>query len=225
MNTLRTSSPIALRYSSLLDRVSGGRIGNLYNVRYIISGKFTRLPNDVWQLSLVALDSESGLTIASEVTRAQGSFLQFIENNIPDAANSLVLTVSSTLKLNRKLIFLIESGYLHGMDGACRSLIDLTIHCNDQSADLKTVKQVRFTQFTYKKTGIIEHAILTLDAEGKFYNIFYCNHPANTKESKARKSYGLLYEEFISVTRLQKFLGYHIKVYPWEQKLRLLLNN
>ena len=66
------------------------KIGTLFNVRHLITGKVQQLEENQWQVSLVVLNAETGETSASRTVRHQGSFFSLLDEKIPPLAWELV---------------------------------------------------------------------------------------------------------------------------------------
>lgn len=78
--------------SGLTDREKAIRIGKLFNVQLIVSGKLHKFSSGGWQVSLVMLDAQSGITKKAETVRHRGDFFSLLDEKVPPLGRTLVGT-------------------------------------------------------------------------------------------------------------------------------------
>jgi len=66
------------------------KIGKLYNVKYIITGKLNSFGDERWQLSVVLLDAETGIAKNAETIRHRGEFFSFLDTKVGFATDNLL---------------------------------------------------------------------------------------------------------------------------------------
>lgn len=69
--------------SGLTDGDKAVKIGKLFNVQLIVSGKLNRFPSGGWQLSAVMLNAQTGVTIKAETVRHRGDFFSLLDAKVP----------------------------------------------------------------------------------------------------------------------------------------------
>jgi formylglycine-generating enzyme required for sulfatase activity len=65
------------------------QVGKLLGVRKIISGSVTKLSDQLWQISVLLLDVETGTTLRAESETYEGNLIIVIRNGVPDMASRL----------------------------------------------------------------------------------------------------------------------------------------
>jgi formylglycine-generating enzyme required for sulfatase activity len=79
----------ALQQSGCTSDECAVQVGKLLGVRKILSGSLTKLSDQLWQVSLLMLDVESGKTLRAETETYDGSIATVIRTGVPDLAARL----------------------------------------------------------------------------------------------------------------------------------------
>jgi TolB-like protein len=79
----------ALQQSGATEADNAVRVGKLFAVKSLVTGKLSRFSSGGWQLSAVRLNAESGVTEAAETTRFPGDFFTLLNEKVPDLARTL----------------------------------------------------------------------------------------------------------------------------------------
>ena len=76
--------------SGMTERDKAVKIGKLFNVQIIVTGKLTQFSSGGWHVSAVILDSQTGVTIKAETVRHRGDFFSLLDEKLPQLAAALV---------------------------------------------------------------------------------------------------------------------------------------
>ena len=76
--------------SGLTDQEKAVKVGKLYNVQLIVSGKINKFPNEGWQVSAVLLDAQSGVSLRADTVRHRGDFFSLLDEKVPGLSRALV---------------------------------------------------------------------------------------------------------------------------------------
>lgn len=76
--------------SGLTDQEKAVKVGKLYNVQLIVSGKINKFPNQGWQVSAVLLDAQSGVSLRADTVRHRGDFFSLLDEKVPGLSRALV---------------------------------------------------------------------------------------------------------------------------------------
>ncbi len=79
----------ALQQSGAVDEEKAIKVGKLFNVQYIVTGRLSKFDEDGWQVAAVLLDAQSGVTRQAKVIRHQGNFFSLLDNKVPQLAATL----------------------------------------------------------------------------------------------------------------------------------------
>ena len=69
--------------TGLTDGEKAVKIGKLFNVQLIVSGKLNKFPSGGWQLSAVMLNAQSGVAMKAETVRHRGDFFSLLDTKVP----------------------------------------------------------------------------------------------------------------------------------------------
>jgi hypothetical protein len=94
---------LAFQQSGATDQKNTAKIGHLYSVKRLITGKLNKIGTDGWQVSAVMIDAETGTTSVAETVRYKGDFFNFLNERIPALAHSLMKQVVPGLLDTEKL--------------------------------------------------------------------------------------------------------------------------
>ena len=78
-----------LQQSGMTERDKAVRIGKLFNVQMIVTGKLNKFPGGGWQVSAVMLDAQTGITKKAKIVRHRGDFFSLLDTKVPILAESL----------------------------------------------------------------------------------------------------------------------------------------
>lgn len=78
--------------SGLTDSEKAVKIGRLFNVQLIVTGKLNKFSSGGWQVSVVMLDAQSGVTNKAETVRHRGDFFSLLDEKVPSLGVALVGT-------------------------------------------------------------------------------------------------------------------------------------
>ncbi len=81
--------------SGLTDSAKAVQIGKLYNVQLIVSGKLNKFSSGGWQVSVVMLDAQSGITRKAETVRHRGDFFSLLDEKVPALGAALLGTAAA----------------------------------------------------------------------------------------------------------------------------------
>lgn len=76
--------------SGLTDSDKALKVGKLYNVRFIVTGKLTKFSGGGWQVSGVMLDAQSGIALRADTVRHRGDFFSLLDQRVPVLARALL---------------------------------------------------------------------------------------------------------------------------------------
>ncbi len=76
--------------SGLTDQEKAVKVGKLYNVQLIVSGKINKFPNEGWQVSAVLLDAQTGVSLRADTVRHRGDFFSLLDDKVPGLSRALV---------------------------------------------------------------------------------------------------------------------------------------
>jgi N-acetylneuraminic acid mutarotase len=76
--------------SGLTDSDKALKVGKLYNVQFIVTGKLTKFSDGGWQVSGVMLDAQSGITLRADTVRHRGDFFSLLDQRVPTLARTLL---------------------------------------------------------------------------------------------------------------------------------------
>ena len=74
------------------------KIGKLFNVQVIVSGKLTEFTSGGWHLSAVMLDSQTGVTMRARTIRHRGDFFSLLDGKLPRLALEMTRGATSQPK-------------------------------------------------------------------------------------------------------------------------------
>ena len=66
------------------------KIGRLFNVQIIVTGKLTHFSSGGWHVSAVILDSQTGVTMKAKTVRHRGDFFSLLDAKLPQLSDALV---------------------------------------------------------------------------------------------------------------------------------------
>ena len=72
--------------SGLTENQKAIKIGQLLNVKLIVTGKLNKFASGGWPVSAVMLDAETGITLKSERVRHEGKFFTLLDQKVPGLA-------------------------------------------------------------------------------------------------------------------------------------------
>ncbi len=73
----------ALQQTTCTDQNCAVQVGRILGVRKIVTGKITKIPGQLWQVSAVMLNVETAETLKADSIRHQGDFFTLLENQLP----------------------------------------------------------------------------------------------------------------------------------------------
>ena len=76
--------------SGLTEGEKAVKIGKLFNVQLIVSGKLNRFSSGGWQVSVVMLDAQTGIAKKAETVRHRGDFFSLLDEKVPRVAAVMV---------------------------------------------------------------------------------------------------------------------------------------
>ncbi|MEE8395525.1 MAG: hypothetical protein V3S29_05680 [bacterium] len=79
----------ALQLSGVTDEKKALKVGKLYNVQAIVTGKLLKFPGGGWQVSGVMLDAQTGVRQQAETIRHRGDFFTLLDQKVPGLARAL----------------------------------------------------------------------------------------------------------------------------------------
>jgi formylglycine-generating enzyme required for sulfatase activity len=79
----------ALQQSGCTSDECAVQVGKLLGVRKIVTGSVTKLSEQLWQVSLLMLDVETGKTLRNETETYEGTLITVIRTGVPDLAGQL----------------------------------------------------------------------------------------------------------------------------------------
>lgn len=87
--TTKVMQEWAIQQSGLTDKEKAIKVGKLYNVQVIVTGKLLKFPGGGWQISGVMLDAQTGITKKAETIRHKGEFFTLLDQKVPGLAMML----------------------------------------------------------------------------------------------------------------------------------------
>jgi TolB-like protein len=79
-----------LQQSGLTEAEKAVKIGKLFNVQVIVTGKLNRFASGGWQVSAAMLEAQTGVTRKAETVRHRGEFFALLDAKVPALARGLL---------------------------------------------------------------------------------------------------------------------------------------
>jgi hypothetical protein len=94
---------LAFQQSGITDQKNTAKIGQIYSVKHLVTGKLNKIGTDGWQVSVVMVNADTGTTSAAETLRFKGDFFNLLNERIPTLAHTLMKQIAPGLLDSEKL--------------------------------------------------------------------------------------------------------------------------